>query len=265
MATISDEAICIRHWDFSETSQTVSLFCREHGIMRGLAKGAKREKGQFSGGIDLLHHGHVVAIVKSTRDLATITEWHLEHVYHALRQHIGANRIALYIADLLHHMLTADDPHPALFDGTVRTLQQLADPVAHGRALLEFQWSLLVECGYRPELERDAETGKPLTGGHTLAFSAGAGGVVADTGTADRWRVRRTTIDMLRQLSVARQSHHGTTALAGAPRAAEPVPDDRHPADTATIERANALLAAYLRNVIGEDLTTMRWLFDQRG
>ncbi|MFM1832063.1 MAG: hypothetical protein RLZZ461_379, partial [Planctomycetota bacterium] len=26
MPTIRDEAICVRHWDFSETSQTVSLF-----------------------------------------------------------------------------------------------------------------------------------------------------------------------------------------------------------------------------------------------
>ena len=42
MPTISDYAICIRRWDFSETSQTVSLFTRESGIIRGLAKGAKR-------------------------------------------------------------------------------------------------------------------------------------------------------------------------------------------------------------------------------
>ncbi|MCH7602254.1 MAG: recombination protein O N-terminal domain-containing protein, partial [Planctomycetes bacterium] len=62
MPTISDYAICIRRWDFSETSQTVSLFTRESGIIRGLAKGAKREKGNFSGGFDLLTLGQVVAI-----------------------------------------------------------------------------------------------------------------------------------------------------------------------------------------------------------
>ena len=49
MHTLKDTAICIRRWDFSETSQTVSLLTREHGILRGLAKGAKREKGTFSG------------------------------------------------------------------------------------------------------------------------------------------------------------------------------------------------------------------------
>ena len=44
MPIIADTAICIRCWDFSETSQTVSLVTREHGVVRGLAKGAKREK-----------------------------------------------------------------------------------------------------------------------------------------------------------------------------------------------------------------------------
>ncbi|MCZ6836092.1 MAG: recombination protein O N-terminal domain-containing protein, partial [Planctomycetota bacterium] len=74
MPTISDSAVCIRRWDFSETSQTVSLFTHTHGIIRGLAKGAKREKGAFSGGFDVLTQGHLVAIVKPGRDLATLTE-----------------------------------------------------------------------------------------------------------------------------------------------------------------------------------------------
>jgi hypothetical protein len=55
-----DEALCIRQWDWSETSQTVSLFCRTHGIVRGLAKGARRERSSFSGGIDLLARGEIV-------------------------------------------------------------------------------------------------------------------------------------------------------------------------------------------------------------
>ncbi|MCH7601829.1 MAG: recombination protein O N-terminal domain-containing protein, partial [Planctomycetes bacterium] len=42
MPKIAYYAICIRRWDFSETSQTVSLFTSEAGIIRGLAKGAKR-------------------------------------------------------------------------------------------------------------------------------------------------------------------------------------------------------------------------------
>ena len=54
MTSTEDEAICIRHWDFSETSQTVGLFSRTHGLIRAIAKGSRRERGGFSGGVDLI-------------------------------------------------------------------------------------------------------------------------------------------------------------------------------------------------------------------
>ena len=86
MSTLRDEAICVRHWDFSETSQTVSLFLRDHGMLRGLAKGARRERGAFSGGFDLFTKGEIVAIVKPGRELATLTEWTLLETYPVFRR-----------------------------------------------------------------------------------------------------------------------------------------------------------------------------------
>jgi len=75
--TLTDDAIALRHWEYSETSQTVALFTRTHGLLRAMAKGAKREKSNFSGGIETLTRGRAVAIVKQTTDLATLTAWDL--------------------------------------------------------------------------------------------------------------------------------------------------------------------------------------------
>jgi DNA repair protein RecO (recombination protein O) len=239
--TIRDQAVCIRHWDFSETSQTVGLLTREHGVIRGLAKGAKREKGAFSGGIDLLTVGEVVAIVKPGRDLATLTQWHLQRAFPLLRRDLEANRTAWYLADLVHHMLSDHEPAPALFDAFVAALAGMEGPEGPGPSLLRFQWQLLTEGGYRPQLDADAETRAPLPDSDpTLAFSPAAGGVVADTGAADRWRVRAETIALLRTLD-----------------AAPPVLQ----ADAASIERANRLLAAYLREILGVELPTVRLRF----
>ena len=112
MPTIRDEAICVRHWDFSETSQTVSLFLREHGLLRGLAKGARRERGAFSGGFDLFTRGEIVAIVKPGRELATLTEWTLLETFPVLRKSAPANRMAWYLADLIGRFLHQPEPHP---------------------------------------------------------------------------------------------------------------------------------------------------------
>ena len=83
MPTVIDQAICIRHWDWSETSQTVSLFARDTGIVRGMAKGARREKAPFSGGLEVLTRGEMVAIIKPSSDLANITAWDLQETFPA--------------------------------------------------------------------------------------------------------------------------------------------------------------------------------------
>ncbi|MCA9290435.1 MAG: DNA repair protein RecO [Phycisphaerales bacterium] len=245
MQTLKSNAICVRHWDFSETSQTVSLFTRELGLVRGLAKGARRERGSFSGGIDLLTRGEVVALLKPGRDLATLTAWDLQEVFWSLRRRLAANQAGLYMADLVNHFLSQHDPHPALFDALVDALRALEDPtVPTDAVLLRFQWDLLHESGYLPELAHDADTGAALpTDAPTLAFSPGAGGLVADTGSGDRWRIRRETVDMLR-------------ALAADP-ASRPVDVDAG----VTVERASRLLAWYLREILGDELPTMRLVF----
>jgi len=240
MPTITDSAICIRTWDFSETSQTVSLLLREHGIVRGLVKGARRPGGAFDGGLDLLVHGQVVAITKPSRDLATITAWRIVEMFRVLREDLDANRAGLFMADLVHHLLSEHDPHPVVFDAMLASLRRMAVPGAAPAALLAFEWTLLCETGYRPQLDRDAATGGPLPDTPTLAFSAVAGGVVADTGAGDRWRVRRETVDLLRAM-----------AAGGALDGAEPE----------AIRRACRLLAVYVRDLIGREPRAMRWAF----
>ncbi|MCH8824398.1 MAG: DNA repair protein RecO [Planctomycetes bacterium] len=244
MNSITDIAVCIRRWDYSETSQTVSLFGRAHGILRGIVKGAKRPKGKFAGGIDLLTHGQIVAIVKPSSDLAIITEWTLQEMYRGPRDNLDANRAGLYMADLVHHMLHEHDPHPKLFDAFSKSLSALEDTKRISLTLLSFQWAILCETGFKPELDHDAQTGEAFEGNEsTYAFSSAAGGVVADTGTGDRWRVRSETIKLLRNIA-ANQSEMN--------------------AQSATVDRANRLLAVYIREVIGKEPNAMQWAFPEK-
>ncbi len=46
-------ALVLRVVEFSETSLIVTLFTRDFGKVRGLAKGARRPKGPFESALDL--------------------------------------------------------------------------------------------------------------------------------------------------------------------------------------------------------------------
>ena len=245
MANLKDEAICIRHWDWSETSQTVSLFTRNHGILRGIAKGSKREKAPFSGGIELASRGEIVAIVKAHHTaggLATFTSWDLLDTFPAVRRtHLGF-RIAMGILDALGQAMRETDAHPALFDGTVHSLQALdGPPVDQLAALIAFLLLLLKETGHAPELTLDVRTGDPTGPATVLGFSPFRGGVTnlqtPEPDSATIWRVRFETIELLRM--IASESHHG----ANAPEAA--------------LKRAVSLLSAYLRHVLESDIPAL--------
>lgn len=235
MALLSDTAVCIRCWDFSETSQTVSLLTKEHGLLRGLAKGAKRDNGAFSGGFDPLTQGNIVARIKINSELATLTEWQLEHVWWSTRNSLQVNKAAIYMADLIFRMITDQDPHTNVYDAVVEALDRMDSGHDFDWPLLRFQWALLVGTGYQPTLATDGEEES------VVAFCSKSGGVVEDTGEIDRVRVRKETVEVLRLLQ-----------------------DDRpmQPTEPEILNRANRLLAHYLRDLIGKESAAMRWMWE---
>lgn len=245
MPPVSDDAVCIRHWDWSETSQTVSLFTRGHGLVRALAKGSKRPKSPYSGGVELLTRGQASFIIRPSSELALLTAWDLEETFPALRRALAAHNAGLYMADLVQHAITDHDPHPGLYDQMVASLRELSGEAGGGGvgpALLRMQWALLVETGYAPMLDESAAPA-PGPGGAYL-FSAAHGGLVGDgmERGAGAWPVRPETIGLLREIARDR----GFDA-AGVP--------------AAVVERANRLLAAYIRHVLGREPPTLRVVF----
>lgn len=252
MATFKDLAICIRQWDWSETSQTVSLLGRDTGIVRAMAKGSKRADPRFSGGLETLTLGEMMAIMRPAASLATLTAWDLRETFPALRRSLSAFYAGMCMADLVQHTVSEHDPHPVLFDGLVGGLRSLGDGERDDRmAVLRFQWIVLCEIGYRPEVARDVRTGRGLEGAETYGFAPHEGGltVAPAPGTLpDRppvWLVRAGTVAVLRELAGA-----GDAAAIGRTSAGP------------WLDRANRLLGAYLREVLGRDVVSLSLFLD---
>ena len=241
VAQVRDEAICIRQWDWSETSQTVSLFCRQTGVIRGIAKGAKRENARFSGGIEVLSRGEVIASVKTQGQLSLLIAWDLLESFPAARASLSAFYAGMTMLDLVHHAVHEHDPHPGLYDALLAALRGLGSAESDRRALLGVLWAVLVETGHQPELRRDVGGSEPLARARSYAFSPRLGGLTPDAGArADVWRVRSETVELLRRLEQGAADGQ---------------------ADGASVDRATRLLGRYFREVFACDPPTLqRWL-----
>src|SRR4051794_5744501 len=126
---VRDRCICLRKFDYSETSQILTLFTRGHGLLRVIAKGARRTTkagaSKFGGGLDLLDLGEAVFTHAPERELATLTEWTLLDGHLELRRALRSMYLGLYAAELVTMLFEEHDAHPELFDRLDQTIVEL--------------------------------------------------------------------------------------------------------------------------------------------
>ena len=179
MAAEKARAIVLRTTDWSETSRIATLWTREFGRVRVLAKGGRRLRSAFENALDLLTLCDIVLLRKSNGSLDLLTEARVAQRFPRLRDDLAALYGGYYVAELLADWTSDYDPHPALFDEAVGALRDLGLPGGGevGPRVMRFELTLLRELGYGPALESCAGCGGPV-GEVGLAFSAAAGGVV---------------------------------------------------------------------------------------
>lgn len=181
MPLVKDQAIAIRRLDYSESSQVLVFFTRQHGKQRLIAKGIKRgTKTRFATGIDLLERGSLVFSRREEggRSLGTLTEWGQQDVFADLRKHLGWMYAGQYAAEAIDVSTEDNDPSPRLYDAAVRLLESVADE--EGVALARFQCVLLEEIGLMPELASCVSCGRRWSGRTRAFFSARQGGLICD-------------------------------------------------------------------------------------
>src|SRR5436305_13420006 len=183
MAAEKAQALVLRTTDWSETSRIATLWTREVGKVRALAKGGRRLKSNFDSALDLLTVCSIVFLRKSSGGLDLLTEAQVVQRFPHLRTDLTALYAGYYIAELLASWTQEYDPHPRLFDAALETLQHLSTPVGAGGPrvtglrLVRFELVLLHELGHGPTVEVCALCSAPVSGPR-CTFSAADGGLL---------------------------------------------------------------------------------------
>jgi len=182
---------------YRETSLVVDLFTREHGRIAAVAKGAKRPRSSLRA--VLLQFQPLLVSYTGQRELRTLTG--VEWTGGLAAPQGDALLCAFYLNELLMRLLPREDPHPPLFDAYAEALARLAEGAALDETLRRFEWQLLREIGYAPDLERDA-AGRPIEAQQRYRWSPADGFVAQQArpeGRGDDAAVSGATLNDLAQ------------------------------------------------------------------
>ena len=199
-------AIVLRTIEFSETSLIVTLLTRELGRVSAIAKGARRPKGPFEGALDLLAVCRVVVLRKSSDSLDLLTEAKLHRRFRGGERSLERVYGGYHIAEMLRLLTNDHDPHPDVYDLTIRVLKQIDGIGEVASSLAFFDAQVLRMLGHAPGTDQCTDCGNVVTASARIAFSLSSGGIVCNNCRVRQRQtisVRQSVIEELKRLQSA--------------------------------------------------------------
>jgi DNA repair protein RecO len=166
MSAEKTESIILSVTPYRETSCILRLFTRSHGLVHGIAKGARRSGGKstpvpLDRGLlleALLYH-------RPNRELHTLGGLHVANFFHGIRADITKSALRDIAIELYLKTVTEPSPHPELFDllaGFLAALDGEGNPNAAFLMLWRFIGSYCEHTGFGISAENYAGSGIDL-------------------------------------------------------------------------------------------------------
>ena len=172
------DAVVLRHTDFGEADRMLTLFTRQLGKTRAIAKGARKIASRKAGHIEPFTH--VRLQLAKGKDMFLITQADTVDAYLPLREDLVLTGQAAYVLELLDRFSYEDETeHPSTFRLLTETLARLASTTDDATWLIlrYYEMRLLDHVGFRPQLFECANCGRIIQPEDQF-FSFGAGGVI---------------------------------------------------------------------------------------
>ena len=155
---IGQPAFVLHGYPYKETSLIVDVFSRDYGRVALIAKGAKRPHSKLRGVLQTFQPLSMGWSGKAEVRTLTQAEW----IGGLLPLEKSALLCGFYLNELLVKLLARDDPHPALFDHYIATLNELAHDEPAPIVLRKFERALLKETGVGGNFTQCVATGQPV-------------------------------------------------------------------------------------------------------
>jgi DNA repair protein RecO (recombination protein O) len=152
MGLIETEGIILKTYSLAEADKIVVLLTQSQGLVRGVAKGAKRLKSRFGGGLEPFSVINLTYFQKEERELVSISHVELIKSYFENASNPNFLQKFAYLADLLTEFAPPHDPNETLYRMARVCLETAAElPESLESIALYFELWILRLGGYLPD------------------------------------------------------------------------------------------------------------------
>lgn len=181
MAIVRCEGIVLKTHALGDTSRIAVAYTREHGLMRMVAKGARKSPSRFGYALEPLSRARFVIYHKSDRDLQLLSQADTLTATGSMLTDLTRLAHAQAALELIDRLVWGEEPHPELYDLLAATLEAMvrAPLTALPAVTIAFELQTASLLGYRPRLDACAQCGQALS--PRRLFSPARGGLLCDT------------------------------------------------------------------------------------
>ena len=242
------EVIVLSRMDYGEADRIVTLFSRQQGKFRAIAKGARRPLSRL--GPHLEYFSRSQLMLARGRELDVVTGAETADAHLGIRTDLDAFGHASHMAELLSRLTEDRQENAAVFDLLASSLRLLADGLNPFHVTRHYELALLSLSGFRPEIVHCVECRGPLTQSPHL-FSVERGGLLCEACHQREPGGRIVSVDAQKYLRALERGGLGATV--------------RIRVDEALRDELEGLVGAYLRHVVERDLGSLRVWRELRG
>lgn len=172
MPQFESESLVLRSYNLAEADRIVVFFTRDHGIVRGVAKGAKRLKSRFGSTLEPFSNIDLTFFQKDDRELVSIQQVELNRSFFDAASDPEFLNTFSYIADLLMAFMPPHDPSEKAFRMTKACLETPLNGAGDLAAVrLYFELWLLRLGGYLPDWASCGDCGRILDVAETVVLT----------------------------------------------------------------------------------------------
>lgn len=152
MAIIESESLILKSYPLAEADKIVVFLTQEHGLVKGVAKGAKRLKSRFGGALEPFSIVNLTYYQKEERELVSISNIELHKSYFSNAVKPEFLQKFAYLSELLLEFAPPNEPNQRLYRMTRVCLETASkQPDSLESIVLYFELWLLRLAGYLPD------------------------------------------------------------------------------------------------------------------